>query len=349
MMPTRLALPLILAASAFGQVVNFDVQGPACGYAFPTSCPGSDPEGIVFNGALTFDVPAFGATVAAANGLGMPCSGQQFLRLQCANTTIGTNNPAGGPINPAGGFARLFIPIPAGATAVSFCWDFYSAEYVNAAYNDAVAVDVVSACGGGSVLASLVYADTHTPGLIVATDSTACGVLPYIPAAGVHELGPAGPQSVTNVPLPAGSAYLRVTAANGFDNAATSQIVIDAVAFGISCVTTFTSPFGAGSVMMTNTACPPLANTAFFTAISLSQGAFPNGWWFGVDLPLPQLLNLFTLGPPFTGTLNGVGSSASPAFSGLPPGLTLWAVTTEWSPGYGAFFHSRPAVVYTIP
>jgi hypothetical protein len=356
MIPTRPALAFLLAASAFGQA-SFDVQGPVCGYAFPTSCPGSDPQGIVFNGLLTLDVPAFGATVAAANGLGMPCAGAQFLRVQCANPNFGIV-PVGGPIPETGNFARLFIPIPSGATAVSFCWDFYGAEYVNSAYNDAVAVDVVSVCGGGTLLGNIVYADMHSAGFATIVDSTACGVPAYIPSAGVHELaapaGVAGPQSVVNAPLPPGATYLRVTAANSSDNSVTGQIVLDSVVFaggGGICATVLSSPFGPGSVMLVNTACPASATRTYFTAVDLTPGSYPAGWFFGLDISLPELFNEVTLGPPFTGVLDAVGSSTSPGFGPTPAlvGLTLFVVTTEWTPAFGALLGSRPSIAYTIP
>jgi hypothetical protein len=359
-MQSRTLVALALLCSAAAGQASFDVQAPACTYAFPTSCVGGgDPEGVVFNGVLTFDTPTFGATVGAANGLGMPCGGSQFLRLQCANGNIGTNVPAGGPISETGTVARLFIPIPSGATAVSFCWDFYTAEYVNSAFNDAVAVDVVSQCGaGGTVLSPLVYADTHSPGLATVTDSTPCGVIAYIPAAGVHELaapsGVTGPQSVVNAPLPPGSAYLRVSAANGFDNAATSQIVIDSVTFagaGGSCSTVLSSPFGPGSVMLANTPCPGSAGRTYFNAVDLTAGSYPAGWFFGLDISIPEIFNLIALGFPFTGMLDGSGASTSGGFGPTASlsGLTLFVVTTEWTSGFGAFLGSRSSVAYTIP
>jgi hypothetical protein len=348
--PRLAAIVLLLSAAAFAQA-NFEVQAPACGYAFPTACfGGGDPEGVWFNGVLTLDVPAFGATVGSANGLGMPCGGSRFLRVQCANPNFNVV-PNGGPIPELPSFARVFIPIPPGSTSVSFCWDFYAAEYVNSAFNDAVAVDVMSGFCPGIVLLNLVYADMHSPGFATVTDSSPCGVITYIAGAGVHELLPAGPQSVVNATLPGGASFLRVTAANSLDNAATGQFVMDSVTFSNTCGTAFAAPFGPGSVMLINTPCPLHANASYFTAVTLAQGSFPNGWFFGLDMGLPELLNLFALGAPFTGVLNAVGSSTSPGFgpSASLSGLTLFAVTTVWYSGYTTFFAARPALAYTIP
>jgi hypothetical protein len=358
MIPRFWLLVPFLSAAVFGQA-SFDLQSPACGYAFPTPCWVGDPEGVSFNGVVTWGSPAFGATVSPANGLGMPTAGSQFLRLQCANANIGTNVPAGGPIPASGSFARLWIPIPPLATSVSFNWDFYTGDYVGSFYNDAVAVDVVDGCGGSaSVLSNLIYADMHSPGLTPVVDSGPCGIQDFIPASGVRELaaptGNAGPQLAVAA-LPAGAAFLRVTAANGFDNAVTGQIVIDSVTFvgsgGSLCATSFTSPAGPGSVLMVNTACAASIGRDFFTAVDLTAGTYPGGLFFGLDMTIPELLSQFTAGYPFSGVLDGAGGSSSGVVGPAPglTGLTLFAVTTEWTPGYGALMQVRPKATYVIP
>jgi hypothetical protein len=265
--------------------------------------------------------------------------------------------PAGGPIPESSTVARLWIPIPPGATAVSFCWDFYAAEAQNTSFNDAVAIDVVGGCGG-PFLSNLVYADMHSPAFAPMVDTTPCGVIAYIPANGVRELsdppGSSGPQSVLLAPLPAGAVYLRLSAANGFDNAVTGQLVVDSVIFtgaAGNCATLFSSPFGSGSVMMVNTVCPPSAGRTYFTAIDLTAGSYPAGWFFGLDISLPELVNELAAGPPFTGVLDASGHSATPGFGPAPAlvGLTLFAVTTEWTTGFAAFLGARPSTAYVIP
>ena len=45
-------------------------------------------------------------------------------------------------------------------------------------------------------------------------------------------------------------------------------------------------------------------------AARVGVGVFPAGWFFGVDVGLPEILNEFTFGgPPFTGTLSASGGS----------------------------------------
>jgi hypothetical protein len=103
--------------------------------------------------------------------------------------------------------------------------------------------------------------------------------------------------------------------------------------------------------MMANTPCPGSAGRSFFSVVDLSAGAFPTGWFYGVDVTLPELISEFTFGPPFTGLLDGAGASSSPGFGPAPTlsGLTLYGVTTEWLPGFGAFLASRPPTAWTIP
>jgi hypothetical protein len=354
----RAFLFLLLLPAAVVAQATFDLQSPACGYAFPIGCGAvGDSEGVSWNGALTLDVPAFGATVSNANALGMPCSGSQFLRLQCANPNFGTVVPPNGPIPESSLVARAWIPIPAGATSVSFCWDFYAAEPANSAYNDAVQIDVVSGCLG-TVLANVLYADMWTSSFAAIVDTGPCAVLAYIPANGVRELatpsGNIGPQSVVSAPLPAGAGFLRISAANSLDNAVTGQIVVDSVFFGGvpgSCLLAFTSPLGPGSLVMANNPCAGAGGLTYLSVVTGTAGNFPVGWFFGIDISIQDLLNEFSIGFPFTGTLDGAGASTTPVFGPVAAlsGLTLYAVTTHWTPGFVAFVASRPPVVYTIP
>jgi hypothetical protein len=347
------------AGQAFSQA-GFESQSPACTYAFPTPCSATgDPEGVSWNGVVPLPAatyPSFGATVGSANGAGMPCGGSQFLRVQCANSAFSII-PPGGPIPEGGTFSRVWIPIPAGANTISLCWDYYNAEAVNAAYNDAVSLDLVVGCVG-PVLANLAYADTFTAGFVATIDGTPCSVVPNSAAIGVLELtapgGNVGPQFIVSAPLVAGARFLRITAANSLDDAVPGQCVVDGVSFTfgtLPCALVFSSPFGPGSIQMANTACPAAATLSFFAPVDLTGGAFPTGWFHGVDMTLPELVNLFIVGPPFTGTLDGTGASSTPGFGPTPllSGLTLHAVTTHWAPGFGAFVSSRTPTAYTIP
>jgi len=62
-------------------------------------------------------------------------------------------------------------------------------------------------------------------------------------------------------------------------------------------------------------------------------------------------VNELAAGPPFTGVLDAAGHSTTPGFGPAPflTGLTLFAVTTEWTTGFATFLNARPSTAYVIP
>jgi hypothetical protein len=358
---------LVLCSTAVGQA-TFDVQTPVCSAvgAFPTPCgAGGDPEGVSWNGVVSgvgaLPSPIAPSVDATPNGVGMPCGGTQYARIHAAGLPAGL--PAGGP--PAGGPApeapgvtnAIYVPIPANATQVSFCWDFYNADSTaSAAFNDGMSIDVVAACPGPAV-ANLVYVDSFTPVSNLLVDS-ACGTAG---GAGLGDVAPFGvPQVFGPAPFPGGvppaGSLLRIQVWNSGDNAFSSRGVIDSIDFvcaggcpPLPCTLHFSSPFGPGSLQMSNTPCAAAAGANYFIAVTLAQGLTPNGWFFGLDIPWNQLVGEFNGGFPFTGTLDASGASTfGPIFA--PSGLPLWAVSTQWvPPGYGNFIMKRGPKSYIIP
>ena len=166
------------------------------------------------------------------------------------------------------------------------------------------------------------------------------------------EVGPAGPQAVTGVPLPPGAAYIRLTAANSGDNGYNGHLAVDGVTFTtgpLPCTLWFSSPLGPGSIQMENLPCPPVGGASYLIGIVLVQGTTPGGWFFGLDIPWNQLVGEFNSGYPFAGTLDGAGYSNFGPIVGAPSGLQLWAVSTQWAPGFGPFLFQRGVTTYTIP
>jgi hypothetical protein len=115
------------------------------------------------------------------------------------------------------------------------------------------------------------------------------------------------------------------------------------------CTTQFTSPQGPGSLLMEITTCPAGVNKAYFTAVTTAQGLYPNGWLFGVDIPLPDLMAQIQGGYPFSGPLDAAGKTLVGPFTGLPSGVTIYSVTMNTQPGLGSIISVRPATSYTIP
>jgi hypothetical protein len=102
------------------------------------------------------------------------------------------------------------------------------------------------------------------------------------------------------------------------------------------------SPSGPGSVRIANAAGVPGA--FYFTALTVVPGAFPNGWFFGVELSPIELFLQLSSPAPFTGVLDATGGSTF-SLTGVPS-LTLYGVTATFGPG---FLEASPAVSYTIP
>jgi hypothetical protein len=344
-MRSTIVIALLAAATARGQA-DFELQTPPCSYVFPAPCGATgDPEGVAR--ALSTGISYTPATVDTANNAGMPCVGLQYARI------VGTGPlpvPIGGPI-PASLFlgSRLFIPVPPGSVTVSFCWDFYLVDFPpQTAYNDGMSVDFIAGCTG-RLAGNLAYADAFTPSSGGITDSGS-------PCTGnAWDVLPAWqPQIVFNAPVPAAATHIRVTVWNGGDDFASSHGVIDAVTFSGGtppCILSFTSPAGAGSVMMDNTPCAASIGLSYFTAIDLTPGAWPAGWFFGLDIGVPELLSLFAFGPPFTGAFDAAGASTTGLVGPHPgiSGISLFAVTTEWTASYATLVQVRPSVAYVIP
>lgn len=107
------------------------------------------------------------------------------------------------------------------------------------------------------------------------------------------------------------------------------------------------SPLGPGSLRIRN-ACG-IAGDPCVTALTVTPGAFPYGWFFGVDITLPVLLAEIAFGPPFHGTLDPAGRSVWQVNGGVSAGLTLAAATATFSPPGGAFRPASRPVLFTTP
>jgi hypothetical protein len=94
----------------------------------------------------------------------------------------------------------------------------------------------------------------------------------------------------------------------------------------------FTSnPCGGGVVDITASivAGPPLGG--YFMVITLNQGAFPNGSFFGLEPFLAEVVSQAQT-PGFVGALNGAGAFTLGPICGLPPGFfTFYGVALAFA------------------
>ncbi|MFO1055198.1 MAG: hypothetical protein U1F36_23515 [Planctomycetota bacterium] len=83
----------------------------------------------------------------------------------------------------------------------------------------------------------------------------------------------------------------------------------------------------------------------YFTALTVVPGAFPSGWFFGLDPSLGELGGLFASGhPAFLGRLDDRGANSF-TVSGLPLGIPLQGVSLDFDPSGRVITQSLPVAV----
>jgi hypothetical protein len=107
------------------------------------------------------------------------------------------------------------------------------------------------------------------------------------------------------------------------------------------------SPLGAGSVQIAITSGPALG--FYFLPLTFNPGAFPNGWFYGVDLSFQELSNEIGQGWPFYWSLDVNGSYTIGPFGGLPSGLTFYAAGLAAASGSNYPSQHSVPFSYTIP
>ncbi len=84
--------------------------------------------------------------------------------------------------------------------------------------------------------------------------------------------------------------------------------------------------------------------------VTLYAGAYPAGWFFGVDPFLQEVADQVNFGPPFTGPLSPTGDFTIGPFAPVPSGLTFYSVALGFPGPLGALPMSSTAPkTYTIP
>jgi hypothetical protein len=335
----------VVSASAFSQSFNFECQPPG---ALPSN-PAQACDGVVSNNL------GAGSGVTNATTCGFPVSGLQYLSLTAAGPVA--SNPGGPLPRPVSGNAtEVRIPIPAGSSIVSLSWNFFNAEgSPQTTFNDGVSIDIVDA--SGAAVANLAYADTNT-----ALSGSACSIAGEIAPAGVKAVFVSLPASMPSC------SYVSIAVWNGGDNSYSSKALIDNVAFdssaagcAVPCIPVggapslaASSPFGIpGSLLVSMNALP--AGGTYLLAVTFNAGTYPNGWFYGLDIPISDLGAQINAGFPFSGPISSAACSLGQAsigpFFGAPTGLTFYAVAVAVPAGSlaGSPTAVTNTVSYTIP
>jgi hypothetical protein len=104
---------------------------------------------------------------------------------------------------------------------------------------------------------------------------------------------------------------------------------------------------GLGSIGYQVTGAPPAG--VQFTALTNQAGAFPNGWWYGIDINFTDLISQITFGFPFATGVTACGDVTIGPFPGLPSGVVLYGVTVAAPVGVPYPTVVSPPASGTIP
>ena len=156
----------------------------------------------------------------------------------------------------------------------------------------------------------------------------------------VTQAGPFGNSNFTtiSIPIPPTASYLTLAMGDGNTggiNCAHGYFGDPFLSNGTALRALSMSQPLPGTLQVENIGCTPL--NPYITAYTFSPGAFPNGWFFGIDISWFNLLLQATdpLGPPTNGFFDANGGSLWVLPGGVPPGLTLYAVTVDIDPTTG--------------
>lgn len=100
----------------------------------------------------------------------------------------------------------------------------------------------------------------------------------------------------------------------------------------------WSQPLGPGSLQFDQTCGNP--GNMFLMAVSFDSAnggpGLGTGWWGGLHISWLDILTEWNFGPPFRGTLDGLGQHTFLFPGGMPPGLpTLYSVTHAFEAGTG--------------
>lgn len=178
-----------------------------------------------------------------------------------------------------------------------------------------------------------VYLDNLTTPVLTVPYSFATG--------GTWVVAPGGPVGGLAL-LPGGQAYVGFTASTGgsFENydllswkyepGILLNLAYDPLAFSVSLSDVGGNP---GDLCI--------------NALTLYAGAYPSGWFYGVDIPIAELLVEFYFGVPFLTVLDATGGYAT-VIPGIPPlGVTFYGVAAEFTPS-GFFVKASPPTSLTF-
>lgn len=104
---------------------------------------------------------------------------------------------------------------------------------------------------------------------------------------------------------------------------------------------------GAGGVDFLDSGGTP--GNGYHNLITFTPGAYPFGWFFGIDISIPDLLTELSLPPPFNGALDACGRSLVTIPGPIPAGIPAYCVGLETNPSIIMVDVTSPFFYLTIP
>jgi hypothetical protein len=289
------------------------------------------PAGIVACGSPATVVDAVGGTTFYVRAGPTSASGRTAANLWARERPFPSNDECAGATqlalggNPGlsnWGATTSADPQPPCSPVVDDVWYAWTAPYDGAvrialcgATNDPV-LAVYAGCGGA--LAACDDDDAGNAGPCAAT----APLVPYV-----------------RLVVAAGTAFrLRIGVATA---AETNFAISIAYEFGVS----FNYSAATSTATFAVVGGPPGA--LVFNALSANAGAFPAGWFFGVDLTPYEFAVEAFFGPPFLVFLDPTGTYLLPATGYVPFGIAAYAVTATIVPP-GLFGATTPPVTFVL-
>ena len=178
---------------------------------------------------------------------------------------------------------------------------------------------IVPACTGTETVKTC-HAGTTFDTVIVAWDATN-GIGALVPLA-CNDDSCGSLSSSVSFPVTVGSYYY--ISVGGYYGATGNFVLSASPGSGAGMNLSF-STFGPGTIGFAINSAPALGTV--ITIVTTNQGAYPNGWFFGIDVQPFELQFSLGSGYPLTASLDQCGSFAFGPVGGAPSGIAVYAVS----------------------
>jgi hypothetical protein len=199
----------------------------------------------------------------------------------------------------------------------------------------------IAACPGPHTITTCDPGTNYDTVLSVWNGNNGCGT--FLPL-GCNDDSCSSLRSTVTMQAVAGGTYY--FAVGGYNGATGIFTVVVNVGDG-SGISLAYNTLGPGTIGFTLANGP--VGGSFITVMTLNQGAYPNGWFFGIDV-LPFELNLMlSSGYPFQSNLDGCGAFAFGPIGGAPPGLTVYGIVLGFPMGSGVPTMISAPSTFSVP